>query len=86
MYPVGQAAQKDTPDGWRGERFYFLLQEEICKGFEEAQEWSVQEWLDDQGVEMLGIEAGGSGIETGRHAARFAPPAATPTRKVKLAI
>jgi Fe-S-cluster containining protein len=28
MYPLGLAAQKDTPDGWRGERFYFLLQEE----------------------------------------------------------
>ena len=25
MYPLGLAAQKDTPDGWRGERFYFLL-------------------------------------------------------------
>jgi hypothetical protein len=51
MYPLGQAAQKDTPDGWRGERFYFLLQEEACKGFEEAREWSVREWLDDQGID-----------------------------------
>ena len=52
MYPVGLAAQKDTPDGWRGERFYFLLKEEGCMGFEEdPQEWTVREWLDDQGVD-----------------------------------
>jgi len=48
MYPLGLAAQKDTPDGWRGERFYFLLQEEGCKGFEEEKSWTVREWLDDQ--------------------------------------
>jgi Fe-S-cluster containining protein len=51
MYPLGLAAQKDTPDGWRGERFYFLLKEDVCKGFAEAREWSVDEWLEDQGVE-----------------------------------
>jgi Fe-S-cluster containining protein len=51
MYPLGQAAQKDTPDGWRGERFYFLMQEEVCQGFGEPREWSVQEWLDDQGID-----------------------------------
>lgn len=51
MYPLGLAAQKDTPDGWRGDRFYFLLQEEGCRGFEEQREWSVREWLDDQGVD-----------------------------------
>lgn len=32
----------------------------------------------DKQVDMLGVEAGGSGIETGRHAARFAPPPLTP--------
>jgi hypothetical protein len=51
MYPLGLAAQKDTPDGWRGDRFYFLLQEEVCKGFDEPREWTVREWLDDQGVD-----------------------------------
>ncbi|NIO27709.1 MAG: YkgJ family cysteine cluster protein [Candidatus Latescibacteria bacterium] len=50
MYPLGLAAQKDTPDGWRGERFYFLLQEEGCEGFEEPTKWTVGQWLDDQGV------------------------------------
>jgi tryptophan synthase beta chain len=31
-------------------------------------------FLEDKAVEMLGVEAGGSGIESGKHAARFAPP------------
>jgi Fe-S-cluster containining protein len=51
MYPLGLAAQKDTPDGWRGDRFYFLLQEGGCLGFDESNEWTVREWLDDQGVD-----------------------------------
>jgi Fe-S-cluster containining protein len=51
MYPVGLASQKETPDGWQGDRFYFLLQDEVCKGFDEAREWSVREWLEDQGVD-----------------------------------
>jgi Fe-S-cluster containining protein len=51
MYPLGLAAQKDTPDGWRGERFYFLMQEEGCRGFEEPREWTVNEWLEDQGID-----------------------------------
>jgi hypothetical protein len=51
MYPVGMAAQKDTPDGWQGERFYFLMEEEGCMGFGEPREWSVREWMEDQGVE-----------------------------------
>jgi hypothetical protein len=51
MYPVGLASQKDTSDGWQGDRFYFLLQDDVCRGFEEPREWSVQEWLEDQGIE-----------------------------------
>jgi tryptophan synthase beta chain len=31
-------------------------------------------FVDDKGVDMVGVEAGGSGLETGKHAARFAPP------------
>jgi tryptophan synthase beta chain len=31
-------------------------------------------FLGDKQVDMLGVEAGGSGIETGKHAARFADP------------
>ena len=51
MYPLGLAAQKDTPCGWQGERFYFLLEEEACKGFDQPQEWTVKKWLDDQGID-----------------------------------
>ncbi len=51
MYPLGLASQKDTPDGWQGERFYFLMQEEVCRGFEEPQEWTVSEWFTNQGID-----------------------------------
>ncbi len=51
MYPLGLAAQKDTPDGWRGKRFYFLMQEDGCKGFDEPREWTVRDWLEDQKVD-----------------------------------
>jgi tryptophan synthase beta chain len=38
-------------------------------------------FLEDKSVDMLGVEAGGSGIETGKHAARFAtPPLPPPVR------
>jgi len=50
MYPLGMAAQKDTADGWQGDRFYFLLQEEGCKGFEEPTEMKVKDWIEDQGI------------------------------------
>ena len=51
MYPLGLASQKDTPDGWQGDRFYFVLQEEVCRGFEEPQEWTVSQWFTDQGID-----------------------------------
>ena len=51
MYPLGMATQKETPDGWRGEQFWFLLKESECKGFDEDRQWTVREWLDDQDVE-----------------------------------
>jgi hypothetical protein len=53
MYPLGLASSKDTEDGWQGERFYFLLEEEGCRGFCESggKEWTVREWMDDQGVD-----------------------------------
>lgn len=51
MYPLGLAARKDTPDGWRGERFYFLLQENGCRGFDEDRRWTVREWIEDQRID-----------------------------------
>ena len=55
MYPLGLAVSKDTPDGWRGERFYFLLREVACKGFDESKEWTVREWLEDQGMDEYDV-------------------------------
>jgi len=51
MYPLGLAAQKDTPDGWRGERFYFLLRDDVCRGFDAPRELTVRQWLDEQGID-----------------------------------
>ncbi|NOZ21388.1 MAG: YkgJ family cysteine cluster protein [Planctomycetes bacterium] len=48
MYPVGLASPDDTPGQ---EEFYFLLKEDDCQGFECDKEWTIQEWMDDQGVE-----------------------------------
>jgi Fe-S-cluster containining protein len=48
MYPLGLAAQKDATDEPAGDRFYFLLHEAVCQGFDEPREWTVRQWLDDQ--------------------------------------
>lgn len=40
-------------------------------------------FVDDKEVDMLGVEAGGSGIESGKHAARFAPPPTNAEAKVQ---
>jgi len=52
MYPLGFASQKTeaNPDG---EEFYYLMKEEFkCKGHGLGKEMSVQQYLDDQGVEI----------------------------------
>jgi Fe-S-cluster containining protein len=51
MYPLGLAAQKDAPDGAPGERFCFLLREAECRGLDEAREWTVRRWYEDQGID-----------------------------------
>jgi len=51
MFPLGVAARRDTADGWQGERFYFLMREPACRGFEQPRQWSVREWLQDQGTD-----------------------------------
>ncbi len=50
MYPVGQASPAETE--YRDDKkFYFLLHEEVCKGFEEGgKTWTIAEWMKDQGV------------------------------------
>lgn len=50
MYPLGLASPGDNGDDLN-EEFYFLLKEDVCKGFNENHEYTVAEWLRDQGIE-----------------------------------
>jgi Fe-S-cluster containining protein len=47
MYPLGLASPKDDDTG---EEFFFLMKEDVCRGFEQRREWTVREWLEDQEV------------------------------------
>lgn len=59
-YPVGMA---DFHEGGtrdevgnenisQEEKFFFLVREDHCKGFEEDKEWTIREWRADQGVDV----------------------------------
>ncbi|MCP3890644.1 MAG: YkgJ family cysteine cluster protein [Desulfobulbaceae bacterium] len=59
-YPVGMAdfheggsrdqeGNENTPEE---EKFFFIVREDHCKGFEEDKEWTVREWREDQGVDV----------------------------------
>ncbi len=50
MYPLGLASPKENSQELNNE-FYFLLQESFCKGFEEGKEFSVSDWMKDQGID-----------------------------------
>lgn len=59
-YPVGMAdfhegGSRDA-DGNENtaaeEKFFFIVREDHCKGFEEDKEWTVREWREDQGVDV----------------------------------
>lgn len=52
-YPVGMAdfhegGQEETKE----EKFFFLVKETHCKGFEEPKKWTIGEWRADQGVDL----------------------------------
>ncbi|MFH0900644.1 MAG: YkgJ family cysteine cluster protein [Pseudomonadota bacterium] len=49
MYPVGLASSKTSSNQY-GEEFYFVLDEDHCRGGDENREWSIAQWLDDQKV------------------------------------
>jgi Fe-S-cluster containining protein len=49
MYPIGSASARTEQDAGAPE-FFFVLQEEGCKGFGEQKQWTIQNWMDDQGV------------------------------------
>lgn len=48
-YPLGVASLSHKEDADGG--FYFFVHEPHCKGFEEENEWTVEEWRKDQGVD-----------------------------------
>lgn len=50
MYPLGQASPKEG-SGALDDEFYFLLKEGVCKGFEEDKQFTVSDWIKDQGIE-----------------------------------
>ncbi|HUT54875.1 MAG TPA: YkgJ family cysteine cluster protein [bacterium] len=48
MYPVGEASPEDPAT--QGGAFYFLIQEDHCRGHEEKNSWTIADWTRDQGV------------------------------------
>ena len=50
MYPIGLASQKTRMDD-PGNEFFFMQTDEFCEGHTSKQEWSIDEWLQDQGIE-----------------------------------
>ena len=55
-YPVGMAdfheggsEDNETP---KEDKFFFLVKEGHCKGFEEPKTWTIREWRADQGVDV----------------------------------
>ena len=58
-YPVGMAdfhegggSMGEGHDQNEEEKFFFIVKEDHCKGFEEDKEWTVAEWRKDQGVDV----------------------------------
>ncbi len=59
-YPVGMADfheggsrdEDGRENSIREEKFFFIVREDHCKGFEEEKEWTVAEWRVDQGVDV----------------------------------
>ena len=50
MFPLGVASPKENGTDDSGE-FYFILQEDVCKGYFEENTYTVGEWIKDQKVE-----------------------------------
>lgn len=50
MYPLGLASPGDDSKEADHE-FYFLLKESVCKGFNEEREQTIEEWLENEGID-----------------------------------
>ncbi len=48
MFPLGVASPKGGGEG----DFYFMIEEPVCKGYLEDKNWTVGEWIANQGVEQ----------------------------------
>ena len=48
MYPVGIASP--TKGNAEGDEFFFVMKERPCDGLDEKKEWTVESWIEDQGV------------------------------------
>jgi Fe-S-cluster containining protein len=49
MYPVGLASQKTRIDD-PGTEFFFLQTDDFCEGHQSKQEWTIDEWMQNQGI------------------------------------
>jgi hypothetical protein len=49
IYPIGRAAMNPGRAGGTQEK-YFVVREEHCLGFRESRDWTIEEWVADQGL------------------------------------
>jgi hypothetical protein len=52
-YPIGMAALRKKDDANPEDEFFFFIREKFCKGFSQNKEFTVGEWLKDQGADGL---------------------------------
>ncbi len=50
IYPLGLAASK-IRQGYKAGEYYFAVREPHCLGFKQDVEWTVQEWIKNQGLD-----------------------------------
>jgi Fe-S-cluster containining protein len=50
LYPLGRAASQ-IQQGHKTAEYYFIVKESHCLGLNKEREWTVQEWIADQGLE-----------------------------------
>ena len=50
LYPLGWATSK-MYESYRSGQYYFKVKESHCMGWHEEKEWTIQEWLTDQGLD-----------------------------------
>jgi Fe-S-cluster containining protein len=51
-YPLGVGSLSYSGEQGEKDEFFFTVKEAHCLGFEEDREWTVEEWREDQGVDL----------------------------------